>query len=131
MARRSWVAGPADLVFPFLAPAIQCSNHAPYVPAARFSTSPALWKRDNNPNRGVSILRHTGLRKRQTLSVNRYIKNLKDLPKPVEQQTKVEGTEDHGLWGFFRDKKLLRTPLQESQHGMRRDPLSIAASSES
>jgi large subunit ribosomal protein L47 len=62
------------------------------------------------------VLKHTGLRPRQTLSV----KTKKDfeLPRPVAIEAKVHGDEDHGLWGFFpEDKKLLRTPAEESQHG--------------
>lgn len=112
-----WASAPVDAVFPFLAPALQCSKHAPYVSVARFSTSPAVRGRDNNRNRGVSVLRHTGLRKRQRLSVLRYLNGYDDIPKPAEPQTEIKGDENHGLYGFFRDKKLLRTPLEESQHG--------------
>lgn len=60
------------------------------------------------------MLRHTGLRPRQTLSV----KKNKDfeVPKPVKVKPKAQGDEDHGLWAFFpEDKKLLRTPAEESQ----------------
>jgi large subunit ribosomal protein L47 len=105
----------SDIIFPFLAPSVHSAKYAPYTPVARFSTSPALWKRDNNKNRGVSALRHTGPRKRQTLSVSKYID---DLPKPVEPEEAVAGDANHGLWGFFHEKKLLRTPVQESSHGM-------------
>ena len=103
-----------DAVLPFLAPSISSSRKVPCVFAAPFSTSPALWKRDNNKNRGLSILRHTGLRKRQTLSVNRHLKHL---PVPKKPTTKLQGDPDHGLWGFFRDKKLLREPQENSHHG--------------
>jgi hypothetical protein len=97
-----------EYVFSFLVPSVQFARSAPRSPVARFSTSPASWKRDNNRNRGLSVLRHTGLRPRQTLSV----KTKKDF------EAKVQGDEDHGLWGFFsEDKKLLRTPAEESQHG--------------
>lgn len=62
------------------------------------------------------MLRHTGLRPRQTLSVKKN-KDF-DLPKPVAVEAKVQGDEDHGLWDFFPDdKRLLRTPAEESQHG--------------
>ena len=57
------------------------------------------------------------MRPRQTLSV----KTKKDfeLPRPVVVEAKVQGDENHGLWGFFpEDKKLLRTPAEESQHGL-------------
>lgn len=39
------------------------------------------------------------------------------LPKPVPIEQKPTGTPDHGLWGFFKEKKLLQTPLEDSQHG--------------
>lgn len=104
----------SDLVFPFLVPSIQCTKSVPHAPIAPFSTSPTLWKKDNNKNRGVSVLRHTGPRKRQTLSVLGQIKNL---PKPVEPKAPLLGDEHHGLWDFFRDKQLLRTPVEESRHG--------------
>jgi large subunit ribosomal protein L47 len=73
-----------------------------------------LWKRDNNKNRGLSILRSTGLRKRQTLSVKRW---LKEIPKPVTLQKPLTGDEEHGLWEFFHEKKSLRTPDEMQQHG--------------
>jgi large subunit ribosomal protein L47 len=103
-----------DAILPFLAPSISSSRKVPGVFAAPFSTSPALWKRDNNKNRGLSILRHTGLRKRQTLSVNRHVNHL---PVPAKPTTKLQGDPDHGLWGFFRDKKLLREPEELYRHG--------------
>jgi large subunit ribosomal protein L47 len=52
------------------------------------------------------------MRKRQTLSVKGEA-----LPKPVKIEAKVTGTEDHGLWGFFKNKELLQTPVAEQQHG--------------
>ncbi|KAF2199201.1 MRP-L47-domain-containing protein [Delitschia confertaspora ATCC 74209] len=103
-------------VFAFLAPAVQSTKVAPHVSVARFSTSPALWKRDNNRNRGVSAVRRTGPRPRQTLSVKKA-----QLPVPVmdpKAKSAIEGDEDHGLWGFFnKDKKLLSTPEEELAHG--------------
>jgi large subunit ribosomal protein L47 len=39
------------------------------------------------------------------------------LPKPVPIEEKVTGTPDHGLWEFFKDDKLLQTPVEESRHG--------------
>ncbi|KAF2113485.1 54S ribosomal protein L4, mitochondrial [Lophiotrema nucula] len=104
---------PSELILPFLAPSFQRSAPAPYAAVSQFSTSPALCKRtDNNKNRGVSILRHTGLRPRQKLSVR-----LKDLPKPRSQRESVEGAPNHGLYGFFKDKKLLQYPKDERSHG--------------
>jgi large subunit ribosomal protein L47 len=29
----------------------------------------------------------------------------------------VTGTPDHGLWDFFKDQKLLQTPVDEQRHG--------------
>ncbi|KAF2260735.1 MRP-L47-domain-containing protein, partial [Lojkania enalia] len=100
----------------FLVPSIQHSRIAPYTPISHFSTSRTLWKRkDNNKNRGVSALRHTGPRPRQTLSVK-----LDQVPRPQlgeDGKLPLEGSPDHGLWGFFKDKKLLQTPAEESRHG--------------
>ncbi|KAF2705678.1 hypothetical protein K504DRAFT_414687 [Pleomassaria siparia CBS 279.74] len=106
-----------ELTLFFLAPSLQHARTAPRrSPIARFSTSPALWKRDNNKNRGLSVLRHTGLRPRQTLSVKSE-KNFK-LPKPVVVEQVIQGDENHGLWGFFPDdRRLLMTPSEESRHG--------------
>ncbi|KAF2092317.1 MRP-L47-domain-containing protein, partial [Saccharata proteae CBS 121410] len=86
---------------------------------ACFSTSQpqCAKRRDGNPNRGVSAVRRTGLNKRQTLSV------LKEkLPQPVHpddlpDELKIETDPNHGLWGFFKDKKLLTTPKEEFAFG--------------
>lgn len=43
------------------------------------------------------------------------------LPKPVldpSKHTKVETDPDHGLWGFFDDKKALRSPEEDAAYGM-------------
>ncbi|KAF1913234.1 mitochondrial 39-S ribosomal protein L47 (MRP-L47)-domain-containing protein [Ampelomyces quisqualis] len=95
----------------FLASSTQCPRKAP---AARFSTSPVRCKADNNKNRGLSAVRATGLRDRQTLSVG---KAPRAIPRPVPIAQKATGTPDHGLWGFFKDQQLLQTPLEESRHG--------------
>jgi large subunit ribosomal protein L47 len=97
-----------DTVLAFLVPSVQF---------ARFSTSPARWKRDNNKNRGNSAVRATGLRPRQTLSVKEKDFSKQKLPKPVKIEQEVTGTPDHGLWDFFQDQKLLQTPVQEQRHG--------------
>ncbi|KAK7728199.1 54S ribosomal protein L4 mitochondrial [Botryosphaeria dothidea] len=72
--------------------------------------------RDRNRNRGVSVLRKTGLRPRQTLSVKK-----EDLPVPVldpGRRSKVQVDDDHGLWQFFgEDRKLLTPPEEDSLHG--------------
>ncbi|KAF2019345.1 MRP-L47-domain-containing protein [Aaosphaeria arxii CBS 175.79] len=105
----------SDLIFPFLAPSIHHLRNPSNNSIARFSTSTALWKGDNNKNRGLSALRHTGLRKRQALSVLKQ-----PIPKPVTDfkgKEPVQGDEEHGLWGFFKSKQLLQTPLKESRHG--------------
>jgi large subunit ribosomal protein L47 len=42
------------------------------------------------------------------------------LPKPVmnpKKHSKIQVDEDHGLWGFFKDKKLLMRPEDEHAHG--------------
>ncbi|KAH4928988.1 54S ribosomal protein MRPL4 [Parastagonospora nodorum] len=103
-----------ESVLAFLVPSAQCMRSAP---AARFSTSPIRCKKDNNSNRGVSAVRGTGLRKRQTLSVLSKKGSGDQPPKPVPITEKVTGTPDHGLWDFFKDKKLMQTPVDESRHG--------------
>lgn len=73
--------------------------------------------------RGVSAVRATGLRPRQTLSVIRNGKRKGpeednfSLPKPVEIIDKPTGRDDHGLWDFFNDKKLLQLPTDMHRHG--------------
>lgn len=84
---------------------------------ARFSTSPALQKRDNNSKRGLSAVRETGLRPRQTLSVRQKDFANQQLPTPVKIEEKPTGTQDHGLWEFFKDQNLLTTPTALEQHG--------------
>ncbi|KAF2748609.1 hypothetical protein M011DRAFT_399852 [Sporormia fimetaria CBS 119925] len=107
------ISNPSDAVLSFLVPSISCSNK---VAVARFSTSTPLWKRDNNKNRGVSFLRHTGPRRRQTLSVGN-----EQLPRPVQPEQTVKGTPGHGLNGFFTgetgEEKLLREPALVAAHG--------------
>ncbi|KAH9877075.1 54S ribosomal protein L4 mitochondrial [Plenodomus lingam] len=98
-----------------LAPAAQCAARSP--PKAHFSTSPARCKRDNNRNRGLSAVRSTGLRPRQTLSVKEKDFANQRLPKPVKIEDKLTGTPEHGLWDFFKDKRLLQTPFEEQRHG--------------
>jgi len=93
---------------PFLLPSLFTSSFS--------TTSPAAARRDGNPNRGVSALRRTGLRRRQTLSVR-----VEDLPKPVldsKQRSLVDVDPNHGLWGFFnRDRYPFATPEYDSNHG--------------
>ncbi|ORY09515.1 hypothetical protein BCR34DRAFT_369984 [Clohesyomyces aquaticus] len=114
IARRHLGAIPSDAVFPFLAPSLQASSCASHAHIAKFSTSTALWKRDNNRNRGVSAVRATGPRPRQTLSVI----NGQPLPQPrPETEVQIRGDEEHGLYGFFRDKKLLTMPADNNKHG--------------
>lgn len=62
-------------------------------------------------------MRATALRPRQTLSVRQKDFEKQQLPKPVEIQHQLTGTSDHGLWGFFKDQKLLQTPVEEQRHG--------------
>ena len=115
LLRPSVVPSRFDPLVALLVPSAQCAHNAP---RACFSTSPARWKRDNNKNRGVSAVRATALRPRQTLSVRQKDFDKQQLPKPVEIEHKLTGTSDHGLWGFFKDQKLLQTPVDEQRHGM-------------
>lgn len=103
-----------DAILSFLVPSVSCRR---IVPAAHFSTSPARCKRDNNSSRGLSAVRGTGLRPRQTLSVKQKDFENQQLPKPVPIEQKARGDPDHGLWDFFKNKELLQTPLEEQRHG--------------
>ncbi|KAF2676432.1 MRP-L47-domain-containing protein [Lentithecium fluviatile CBS 122367] len=115
VVRPTLTATPTEAVRSFLTPSFQCTRTAS---VARFSTSPAVWKADNNKSRGLSAIRRTGLRPRQNLSVmETYNYDKQQLPEPTKRATKIEGDPDHGLWDFFRDKNLLRTPVEEAQHG--------------
>ena len=84
--------------------------------ASSFSTSsPSFARRDGNKNRGVSALRRTGLRRRQTLSVK-----LSNLPKPVSttQHSDIDVDPDHGLYDFFnREGTPFATPEYDNNHG--------------
>jgi large subunit ribosomal protein L47 len=118
LLRPSLSTAPRDTALSLFASSAQCTRRTPL---ARFSTSPSLLKGpgrgDNNKNRGVSGVRHTGLRPRQTLSVkNKDYENQK-LPTPVQPTSQISGDPDHGLYGFFKDKKLLLTPVEEGRHG--------------
>ena len=89
---------------------------------SRFSTCTPLFKRktnhrnkrDSNPERGVSALRRTGLR--HPVSMSKV-----PLPQPVldTNKKKIEGTKDHGLWGFFNAQRtVLSTPDEDDAFGM-------------
>ncbi|MCJ1299566.1 54S ribosomal protein L4 mitochondrial [Hypocenomyce scalaris] len=106
----------------FLVPALQWS---PFTTKSHFSTSaanhfprkqyvPRKIKKDNNPDRGVSGLRRTGLK-------NSVAMSKVSLPQPVldpKKRSKLQVDEHHGLWGFFnRDKKSLSTPEEDHAHG--------------
>ncbi|KAL6703848.1 54S ribosomal protein L4 mitochondrial [Coniothyrium glycines] len=105
----------SDAVLAFLTPAIQCTRNTP---RACFSTSPARCKKDNNARRGLSVIRGTGLRPRQTLSVKQKDFDNQQLPTPAKiDENVVTGTPDHGLWDFFKNGQLLQTPVEEHKHG--------------
>jgi large subunit ribosomal protein L47 len=102
-------------ILAFLIPSTQCPRKAP---AAQFSTSPTRCKSDNNKIRGLSAVRATGLRKgRKSDWTKIWAKTPGEIPRPKPIKQKVTGTPDHGLWDFFKDRKLLTTPLDESRHG--------------
>ena len=102
-------------ILAFLIPSTQCPRKAP---AAQFSTSPTRCKSDNNQIRGLSAVRATGLRKgRKSEWTKIWAKSPGEIPRPKPIKQKVTGTPDHGLWDFFKDQKLLTTPLEESRHG--------------
>ncbi|KIV84656.1 hypothetical protein PV11_00429 [Exophiala sideris] len=73
-------------------------------------------RKDANKQRGVSAIRRTGPRVTQGLW--QY-----PLPVPVARDQKgispeYQGSENHGLWGFFnKDKRAILPPEEESSHG--------------
>lgn len=102
----------------FLAPAFAETSISLRVPASRtFSTSPASsTRRTTGPNkqRGVSAIRSKP--PKQKTEVYKY-----ELPKPV-QDPKLRAlfhmNKNHGLWGFFNEKKQpIVPPGTESAHG--------------
>ncbi|KAH8698169.1 50S ribosomal protein-like protein L4 [Phaeosphaeriaceae sp. PMI808] len=103
-----------DTLLPFLVPSLNCTR---ITPAAHFSTTLSRCKKDNNSNRGLSPIRATGLRRRQTLSVRQKDFANQTLPTPVPIEEKPTGSPDHGLWDFFKNKELLQSPYDEQQHG--------------
>lgn len=102
-------------LFDFLAPALTQNPVKPSIWFARFSLSASRQKRkrDNNPNRGVSAMRRTGLR--YTLSVSK-----EPLPRPIldpDKRQKPTVDENHGLWEFFEGTKALIAPSDLAKHG--------------
>lgn len=97
---------------------IRCVYSAPAPPAAQFHNSAALkarnkpQTRDKNRNRGVSAI-HRRYPK-DPLSVSKV-----PLPEPEAAEEKRAETVDvdHGLYGFFRDGKVLPTPEEDYRHG--------------
>lgn len=109
---------PATTPPSFLLPAalLQQQQATPFSTTASLHKKRSSARRDNNPARGTSALRHTGLNKKQGISVS-----LADLPKPVldpSRRSTVDVDPNHGLWGFFtEDKEVMQPPLAVSAHG--------------
>lgn len=86
--------------------------------APQFSTSAILQarrhvNRDRSKLRGVSAIRRQP--KKIALAAAKF-----DLPEPeldMSKHEKVKVDPEHGLWGFFLDKKALPTPDEDSEHG--------------
>lgn len=105
----------------FLAPAF-AESRASIRPSffRSFSSSPHLAKRkktkDANRKRGVSAIRSTGPRVPLTASFH-----YKELPTPVPDEERPLDQwpvrEDHGLYGFFEDKKTTMPGEEEEAHG--------------
>lgn len=118
LARPNCSAVQSDALLTFLVPSLHPAKASPKTSISRFSTSqPHSYPRDGNKDRGLSALRRTGLRPRQTLSVRN-----EPLPQPVldkAKRSKVEVDPDHGLWQFFnKEKRILALPEEDSSHGM-------------
>lgn len=93
--------------------------------SSQFHTTAAplgRWVRDRSKNRGVSAI-HRQPKKDIQISVSKF-----PLPEPVldaSKRTAAKVDPDHGLWGFFRDKKALPTPEEDHKHGLFCSTLSI------
>ncbi|KAF7508809.1 hypothetical protein GJ744_008686 [Endocarpon pusillum] len=116
----------------FLAPALQpflclttsntasqaTSHHHHHHQHHPFSTTPPLKirlrNREKNKSRGVSAIRRTG--PRVPLSMSKY-----PLPEPVwdpPSRKEFKTRDDHGLWGFFNEKRTAMTaPEDLDAHG--------------
>jgi large subunit ribosomal protein L47 len=97
----------------FLLPSLLTPNQQ----TTSFSSTPTpFYPRDMNRERGVSTIRRTGPRNRNSLTVSRT-----PLPKPVldpKKRSKVQVDENHGLWQFFHSKdKPMNTPEEDADHG--------------
>lgn len=92
---------------------IHCLNAV----SSPFSTS-AVSSAGRRVNRDRSKLRGVSALKRQPKKIALAAAKF-DLPTPVakEKHKKVEVDPEHGLWGFFVDKKALPTPVEDSEHG--------------
>lgn len=96
----------------FLTPAFAANSQT-----TSFSTTPrSPARRDGNSSRGTSALRHTGLNKKQRLSVR-----LSNLPRPVRdpaRRSTVEVSKDHPLYAFLpNSESAIDTPEELSAHG--------------
>ncbi|RMY23636.1 hypothetical protein D0867_01926, partial [Hortaea werneckii] len=97
----------------FLLPAFATTQTASFS-----SSQPSRARKDGNPGRGTSAMRHSGLSKKQRLTVK-----LENLPQPVRDPAKrssVKVDEDHPLYAFLPDtnpRAALRTPSQLMEHG--------------
>ncbi|GAB1739631.1 hypothetical protein NU219Hw_g4578t2 [Hortaea werneckii] len=97
----------------FLLPAFATTQTASFS-----SSQPSRARKDGNPGRGNSAMRHSGLSKKQRLTVK-----LENLPQPVRDPAKrssVRVDEDHPLYAFLPDtnpRAALRTPSQLMEHG--------------
>ncbi|MCJ1225787.1 54S ribosomal protein L4 mitochondrial [Toensbergia leucococca] len=99
----------------FLAPS-STNWSLPFNQRSHFSTTAprrVRRTRDNNRDRGVSALRRTGLKYPVSMSKE-------PLPEPVldpNKRSKVKVDDNHGLWGFFNNKKCLSTPEEDYAYG--------------
>jgi large subunit ribosomal protein L47 len=101
LLRAAW--GPAAAAAPFSTTAHQCKRAKPAKSASK--------TRDNNPYRGMSPLRRTGLR--QPVSVSN-----EPLPRPSKELPPIKVDPNHGLYAFFAGpEQLLSTPAEDREHG--------------
>lgn len=86
-------------------------------PCRHFSSSESQCyprKARNNPHRGMSAIRGTGIPPWMKLSVTTA-----DLRSNTRTELPPQESPNHGLWGFFnKGRTMLTVPYDETQHGM-------------
>jgi len=119
---RTLQAATATRIPLFLAPAFAESTIAPSFAVRCFSSTPCSLRdgtgKDKNKRRGVSAMRSTGFH--HNLTIENHYKNGLPTPRPEHERPLDEfpTNPNHGLYGFFNEKKETVVPgEQEEDHG--------------